>query len=80
MSLLSKGTFYNNIQNQFYHQKISGLLNFISPYHRTIYPVFGNQLRNAARKGTRERKQKKKVKVEEKKVGFIPKNIRDREK
>lgn len=40
-----------------------------------------DQIRNyAARKGTRERKQKKKVKTEEVKVGFIPHNMRDREK
>lgn len=30
----------------------------------------------AARKGTRERAQKKKVKVEIKKIGFIPHNLR----
>lgn len=34
----------------------------------------------AARKGTRERKNKKKVKVEIKKIGFIPHNLRDKEK
>lgn len=38
------------------------------------------QARNAARKGTRERKQKKKVKVEVQKVGFIAHNLRNREK
>lgn len=35
------------------------------------------QVRNyAARKGTREKAKKKKVKVEVKKVGFIPHNLR----
>ncbi|CAG9772235.1 unnamed protein product [Ceutorhynchus assimilis] len=34
----------------------------------------------AARKGTRERKKKAKVKVEIQKVGFIPHNLREREK
>lgn len=34
----------------------------------------------AARKGTRERKKKTKVKVEVQKVGFIPHNQRDKEK
>lgn len=34
----------------------------------------------AARKGTRERKQKKKVKTEIKKIGFIPHNERNKEK
>lgn len=39
------------------------------------------QVRNyAARKGTRERKKKAKVKVEIQKLGFIPHNQRDREK
>lgn len=37
-------------------------------------------VRNAARKGTRERKEKKKVKVVEEKVGFIPHNQRDKDK
>lgn len=32
----------------------------------------------AARKGTREKARKKKVKVEVKKVGFIPHNLRDK--
>lgn len=32
----------------------------------------------AARKGTRERKRKGRVKVEVKKVGFIPHNLRDK--
>lgn len=32
----------------------------------------------AARKGTREKMRKKKVKVEVKKVGFIPHNLRDK--
>lgn len=34
----------------------------------------------AARKGTRERKKKAKVKVEIEKVGFIPHNQRDKDK
>lgn len=34
----------------------------------------------AARKGTREKARKKKVKVEVKKVGFIPHNLRDQSK
>lgn len=37
-------------------------------------------VRNAARKGTRERKEKKKVKVVQEKVGFIPHNQRDKDK
>lgn len=33
---------------------------------------------DAARKGTREKARKKKVKVEVQKVGFIPHNLRDK--
>ncbi|KAL1509653.1 hypothetical protein ABEB36_004359 [Hypothenemus hampei] len=44
-------------------------------------PDVNIQFRNyAARKGTRERKRKAKVKVEIQKVGFIPHNLRNREK
>jgi hypothetical protein len=35
---------------------------------------------DAARKGTREKAKKKKVKVEVKKVGFIPHNMRGKDK
>jgi len=35
---------------------------------------------SAARKGTREKARKKKVKVELKKIGFIPHNERDKER
>ena len=35
---------------------------------------------DAARKGTREKARKKKVKVEIKKVGFIPHNLRNKNK
>jgi hypothetical protein len=38
------------------------------------------QCRFAARKGTREKARKKKVKVEEKKIGFIPHNQRENAK
>lgn len=42
---------------------------------------FLNQSRNyAARKGTREKRKKQKVKVEEEKVGFIPHNQRNQDK
>lgn len=34
----------------------------------------------AARKGTREKARKKKVKVEVKKIGFIPHNLREQNK
>jgi len=40
---------------------------------RTLYLSATNE---AARKGTREKARKKKVKVEIKKVGFIPHNLR----
>lgn len=38
------------------------------------------QINPAARKGTREKARKKKVKVEVEKVGFIPHNLRDKNK
>lgn len=38
------------------------------------------QINPAARKGTREKARKKKVKVEVKKVGFIPHNLRGKDK
>ena len=45
----------------------------------TFLPVVNDQARNyAARKGTREKAKKKKVKVEIKKVGFIPHNLREK--
>jgi large subunit ribosomal protein L1 len=37
-------------------------------------------INDAARKGTREKAKKKKVKVEVKKVGFIPHNMRGKDK
>lgn len=44
-------------------------------YNQLFTPFL--QVRNyAARKGTREKAKKKKVKVEVKKVGFIPHNLR----
>lgn len=49
---------------------------------RIYYPsIAGCQVRNyAARKGTRDRKQKKKVKIEEKKQEFVPHKERNKEK
>ncbi|KAL9891626.1 mitochondrial ribosomal protein L1 [Glossina fuscipes fuscipes] len=44
----------------------------------TLRPLHTTALCEAARKGTREKARKKKVKVEVKKVGFIPHNQRDK--
>lgn len=52
---------------------------FIQRLRTCFIPVI--QVRNyAARKGTREKKKKAKVKVEVQKVGFIPHNQREKEK
>lgn len=42
--------------------------------------VHSTQINPAARKGTREKARKKKVKVEVKKLGFIPHNQRGKDK
>lgn len=44
----------------------------------TMRKVHTTAVYEAARKGTREKARKKKVKVEVKKVGFIPHNQRDK--
>lgn len=60
-------------------RNLSNLLNAINLSNqvrqnvRTLYVSATNE---AARKGTREKARKKKVKVEIKKVGFIPHNLR----
>lgn len=52
---------------------------FTSTFKRCT-SVIQIQIRNyAARKGTRERKKKSKVKVEQKKVGFIPHTLRNKD-
>lgn len=45
---------------------------------QNVRPLFVSATNEAARKGTREKARKKKVKVEIKKVGFIPHNMRTR--
>jgi len=61
---------------------VSHLITTQNALNRLIPPTVNVlQSRNyAARKGTRERKQKKKVKVEIQKIGFIPHNLRNRDK
>lgn len=44
----------------------------------TLRKIHTSSVCDAARKGTREKARKKKVKVEVKKVGFIPHNQRDK--
>lgn len=44
----------------------------------TVRTLHTTSVCEAARKGTREKARKKKVKVEVKKVGFIPHNQRDK--
>lgn len=46
------------------------------PFRQTLQFLHVTQINEAARKGTREKARKKKVKVEIKKVGFIPHNKR----
>lgn len=43
---------------------------------QNVRPLFVSATNDAARKGTREKARKKKVKVEIKKVNFIPHNLR----
>nr|CAG4640970.1 EOG090X089S [Eulimnadia texana] len=61
------------------HVRVQSLHSFAKPELSSLLlvkPAFSQQLRFAARKGTRERKEKKKVKVEEKKEEFVPYQIR----
>lgn len=51
---------------------------FITGGHQRSIHV--TQQNDAARKGTREKARKKKVKVEVKKIGFIPHNQRGKDK
>lgn len=48
------------------------------PLRQSVQFLHVTQVNPAARKGTREKARKKKVKVEIKKVGFIPHNERKR--
>lgn len=47
-----------------------------TPLRQSLQFLHVTQVNLAARKGTREKARKKKVKVEIKKVGFIPENLR----
>lgn len=77
MSLLTKSIFISNVlQNTHYNIHF-----YTSKYLPATFIASANQIRNyAARKGTRERRKKQKVKVEEEVKRFIPHNQRDREK
>lgn len=59
-------------------RKLSTLLNILSvnQARQNVRPLFISATNEAARKGTREKARKKKVKVEIKKIGFIPHNLR----
>lgn len=48
----------------------------LTPLRQSLQFLHVTQVNPAARKGTRERARKKKVKVEIEKVGFIPHNLR----
>jgi hypothetical protein len=48
----------------------------INQARQAVRPLFISATNEAARKGTREKARKKKVKVEIKKIGFIPHNLR----
>lgn len=43
---------------------------------QNVRPLFISAINEAARKGTREKARKKKVKVEIKKIAFVPHNLR----
>lgn len=57
---------------------IPSLLQFsqANQLRQNVRPLFISATNEAARKGTREKARKKKIKVEIKKVGFIPHNLR----
>ncbi|KRT84201.1 ribosomal protein, partial [Oryctes borbonicus] len=75
MSLLKSISFLNMSQNIFYSPITSNVFKYLGP------SLLLNQSRNyAARRGTREKRKKQKVKVEEEKVGFVPHNQRDEAK
>lgn len=64
------------------------MLSCITTLNKSNFRVLASQFRslhvttvnNAARKGTREKARKKKVKVEVQKIGFIPHNLRGKDK
>lgn len=51
-------------------------LSSVNPLRQNVKTLFVSATNDAARKGTREKARQKKVKVEIKKVGFVPHNHR----
>ena len=65
-------------KNNMLRKIVPNLFQFYNPnqLRQNVRPLFVSATNEAARKGTREKARKKKVKVEIKKVGFIPHNLR----